>query len=60
MSVADEQPPGPQGAAKTVAAHLRVSAICSPGSSTRQLDRIKEYAASQGCRVANILEDVTR
>ncbi len=60
MSVADEQPPDPQGAAKTVAAYLRVSANCSPDSSKGQLDRIKEYAASQGCHVAIIFEDVTR
>ena len=60
MSLADEQPPDLQGAAKTVAAYLRVSAICSPGSSRRQLDRINEYAASQDCRVAIIFEDVTR
>ena len=60
MSVADEQPPDLQGAAKAVAAYLRVSAICSPGSSRGQLDRIKEYAAGQGNHVAIIFEDVTR
>jgi DNA invertase Pin-like site-specific DNA recombinase len=60
MSMADEQPPDPQGAAKTVAAYLRVSAICSSDSSKGQLGRIKEYAASQGCRVAIIFEDITR
>jgi DNA invertase Pin-like site-specific DNA recombinase len=60
MSVADEQPPDPQSAAKSVAAYLRVSANCSPDSSKGQLDRIKEYAASQGCRVAIIFEEVTK
>lgn len=58
--MADEQPPDPQGAAKAVAAYLRVSVICGPDSSKGQLDRIKESAASQGCRVAIIFEDVTR